>query len=173
MGCGGHPDEVVLPEEAVIENQRKRIEQLEIIVASLGPSGPRELPPAEAPNEERIMLSIVALMKAIHRTAVGRDWWKKPLTFGEQIANMHSELSEAWEEWRDHGLDPARLLTYDETQPNEKGEPKPVGIAAELADVVIRVLDSCEGFEIPLLDAMLAKIEYNQSRPKRHGGKKA
>jgi len=49
MGCGGHPDEVVLPEEAVIENQRKRIEQLEIIVASLGPSGPRELPPAEAP----------------------------------------------------------------------------------------------------------------------------
>jgi len=64
-------------------------------------------------------------------------------------------------------------LTYDETQPNEKGEPKPVGIAAELADVVIRVLDSCEGFEIPLVDAMLAKMEYNQWRPKRHGGKKA
>jgi hypothetical protein len=48
---------------------------------------------------------------------------------------------------------------------------KPEGIAVELADCIIRILDWCgrEGIDI---DAIIRqKHEYNKSRPFRHGGK--
>ena len=52
--------------------------------------------------------------------------------FGDIIALMHSELSEAYEEYRHHhGLNE----TYYEA------DGKPDGVPSELADVVIRILD--------------------------------
>lgn len=42
-------------------------------------------------------------------------------------------------------------------------------IEEEMADVVIRVLDFCEGFGIDLGKAILKKHDYNLSRPHRHG----
>lgn len=51
-------------------------------------------------------------------------------------------------------------------------EDKPLGIAVELADCILRILDYCaaEGIDI---DAILReKHEYNKTRPYRHGGKK-
>lgn len=50
---------------------------------------------------------------------------------------------------------------------------KPQGMASELADVVIRVLDMADELEIPVIEAILAKHKYNQTRSYRHGGKKA
>ena len=48
---------------------------------------------------------------------------------------------------------------------------KPEGIAVEMIDCIIRILDWCakEGVDV---DAILtAKHEYNKTRPYRHGGK--
>ena len=50
---------------------------------------------------------------------------------------------------------------------------KPVGVASELADVIIRVLDIADEFDIPVIEAILEKHDYNLTRPYRHGGKTA
>lgn len=48
---------------------------------------------------------------------------------------------------------------------------KPCGIPSELADIVIRVLDTCVFYGIDIGKVIIQKHEYNKSRPYRHGGK--
>lgn len=86
---------------------------------------------------------------------------------GEDIALMHSELSEALEEIR-NGRD-LNEIYYN----LDGGEPdKPEGVPAELADTIIRILGFCERHNIDIIDALARKSVYNDSRPYRHGGKK-
>ena len=84
-------------------------------------------------------------------------------TPAEDIALMHSELSEALEDIRE-GL-PLAELGY------MQGSRKPVGVPSELADVVIRVMHFCGKHGINLGKAVLEKMAYNESRPFKHGGK--
>jgi NTP pyrophosphatase (non-canonical NTP hydrolase) len=44
-------------------------------------------------------------------------------------------------------------------------------IAEELADCCIRIFDYCGARKIDLEKTLLKKIEYNKSRPYRHGKK--
>lgn len=83
----------------------------------------------------------------------------------EDVALMHSELSEALEELR-NGHKPSDL--YFNT---ESDKPlKPEGVPAEMADVIIR-LGFCRRHNIDLCDAIVRKMLYNESRPFMHGGK--
>ena len=108
--------------------------------------------------------AIRQLMKECHETAVDKGWYALgDRNFGELIALMHSELSEALEEHRNG--EPFNNFRFVDG--------KPEGIAVELADVLIRVFDACEHKSIPLADALMSKMEYNRTRPYRHGGKKA
>ena len=43
----------------------------------------------------------------------------------------------------------------------------------ELADAIIRIADMCGAYGLDLEEALTKKMEYNKSRPYRHGGKKA
>ena len=127
--------------------------------------------------------------KEIHQNAVDHGWWEQPRSFGEIIALCHSELSEALEEYRDDRPNvyfedgcgeclecenrPAfpSLYCVGDAQNTCKDNRKPEGIAVELADCIIRILDYCgkEGIDI---DAVLAmKHAYNINRPYKHGGK--
>jgi len=76
-----------------------------------------------------------------------------------------SELSEVCEEYRKHGLDPDKFI-YEVNG-------KPEGIAIEYADLLIRVFDTCERYDIPLEKALALKMEFNKHRTFRHGGKLA
>ena len=81
----------------------------------------------------------------------------------EIVALIHSEVSEALEEYRN-----GRAQT--EVYYGENG--KPEGIPIELADVIIRIFDFCGYAGINIDAAITQKHEYNKSRPYRHGGKK-
>lgn len=92
------------------------------------------------------------------------------VTFGERIALLHSEVSEALEAWRMWG-------TRDMTTAANAGKvikeapPKPEGVGAEFADVLIRLLDDAAVAGIDLEAEYERKMTYNRTRPYRHGGK--
>jgi NTP pyrophosphatase (non-canonical NTP hydrolase) len=67
-------------------------------------------------------------------------------TFGDYIALLHSEVSEALEAYRDHRLADATTTTVHARPPH--GRPKPQGVGSELADVLIRLLDTADVFGI-------------------------
>ncbi len=114
--------------------------------------------------------TIAALIKAAHFTAFTHGWWEEERPFLEQIALMHTELSEAVEEYRDHGLNQERFLYHSNST---TAKDKPEGIAVEFADVLIRIFDTCGRYGIPLEEALRQKMDFNQTRPYRHGGKLA
>jgi NTP pyrophosphatase (non-canonical NTP hydrolase) len=87
------------------------------------------------------------------------------VSFGEYIALLHSELSEALEAWRDHGTEDATEVVYG------NHVPKPEGVGSEFADVLIRLLDACDAFGIDLEAEYRRKVAYNRTRAFRHGGR--
>lgn len=100
------------------------------------------------------------LVNRAHQNSVNHGFWEEDKNFGEVIALMHTELSEAYEEYRNHkGL--------NETYYEEDG--KPCGIPSELADVIIRIFDFAGGANIDLEKIILEKMEYNEKRPYKHG----
>lgn len=125
------------------------------------------------------MKSINELVQAAHQNAVSKGWWDEPRSFGEIIALIHSEASEALEDHRNGKLPTevwfeAKNYDGDIVLFKEQAAPdfKPCGIPSELADIVIRVFDACGRYGIDLERAITQKMTYNATRPRRHGGKK-
>lgn len=109
------------------------------------------------------MSSLTALQQRIHETARAKGWWDQDRTPAEILCLIHSEVSEALEEVRNgHGVDEI----YFEPQ-----RLKPEGVPIELADVVIRVLDYLAYIGVDAEKVIQMKVDYNESRPYRHGGK--
>lgn len=107
-------------------------------------------------------MTIAELMTESFDCSEAKGWHDVPRSLAEDIALAHSELSEALEAHRDGDkMDEISFVNG-----------KPEGVAVELADVLIRLADTCKRFNIPLEMALHVKMAYNRTRSYRHGGKK-
>ena len=104
------------------------------------------------------------LVKDSFQNAKDHGWHDSNRSIGDLICLMHSELSEALEEHR-NGRAP------NEVYFNEEKPEKPEGIPVELADCIIRIFDFCGLHKIDLESVLKQKMEYNRTRPYRHGNK--
>jgi len=76
-----------------------------------------------------------------------------PANFGAWMANLHSEVSELWEAYRkgllNEGCDKGGLTCAEE----------------ELADIIIRAMDTAVALGVDIGTAIARKAEYNSKRP--------
>jgi hypothetical protein len=107
------------------------------------------------------------LQRRIHEQAVAKGWWNQPRDVPHCLALIHSELSEALEDYR--------MSTPQDPNLCYEIEGKPGGILVELADAMIRILDLAEHIapSVSFGRILLDKMAYNATRPHRHGGKRA
>lgn len=112
-------------------------------------------------------MDIRSLVKECYTTALAHGWWEgyvdRKKTIPEKLALIHSEVSEALEDYRNGDM--------AEAYHGHTG--KPLGFPSELADIVIRVADLAGALGIDLEKAVVEKMAYNEKRPYRHGGKRA
>lgn len=138
-----------------------------------------------------VLMQLNRLAQHIHNWARRKKWWEVDFN-GKTVVNrpplellmlVVTEAAEAAEEARHPEFDP--LLTYagkDRVPYQEAVEhanrhgqplPKPEGFGIELADIIIRCLDTATAYGINIEEAVARKLEYNETRPERHGGKRA
>lgn len=94
----------------------------------------------------------------VHYTAVSKGFWEDgdERNNGELLCLVHSEVSEALEALR-HGNPPDEKISEFSS------------VEAELADVVIRVMDLAHARGWRVAQAVEAKMKFNNSRPYKHG----
>ena len=97
-----------------------------------------------------------AVQKDVHANARAHGWWEEPREDGTLIALIMSEAAEALEALR-KGNGP------DEHCPQFSGA------EVELADVIIRIMDMAESRGWDVAGAIVAKHEFNKTRPYKHG----
>lgn len=141
------------------------------------------------------MKSLATMQAEVVEFCVAKGWsgpGAPEKTFGDCMALLTSEVSEALEAFRVWGLKPMVRFKFDPRQAFGKptldvtgmdcsrvseddggynADVKPEGVASEFADVFIRLLDDCDRFGIDLEAEYERKMRYNRTRSFRHGGK--
>jgi len=108
-------------------------------------------------EEAHAWLGLRAAQRLAHATATDAGWYLDPATgepvkrnFGEVVALMHSELSEA--------LEADRKGLMDDKLPHRDGR------EVEFADVIIRILDTAAALGLDVAGAMIEKNRFNRER---------
>lgn len=112
----------------------------------------------EPPFAKAFKESLRTMQHAVHENAKAHGWWDEPREDGTVMMLIVSELAELLEEMRVGGRESAKIDGFTSEE-------------EELADAVIRILDFAGRKGYRLGGAILAKHEYNLTRPHKHGGK--
>ena len=100
-------------------------------------------------------MDIATLQKEAHAIAGEQGWWDETTTFGDRIERIHGALSEAGKVSRAPAWKGDLGWRYVPILDDETGEivgHKPVGVAAQLADVVLLVADVAEHYQWDMND---------------------
>lgn len=103
----------------------------------------------------------------IHALAKSKHWHDEDASndrayLARSTANLHAEISELWESYRNGKLN------------SQCDKPIPLTfMEEEMADVLIRLLDMAARLKVDIGSAAVVKHEFNKTRPDRHGGKLA
>lgn len=105
-------------------------------------------------------MELKQLAEMVHLTAQNNGWWPENMerSVPEMLLLLHRNVSKATDAYR------------NQNSPIDGYDWKAV-FAEGLADVAIQLLDMCEGLEIDLESAILAKHDINKRRTYRHGNK--
>ncbi|MFZ4594194.1 MAG: MazG nucleotide pyrophosphohydrolase domain-containing protein [Verrucomicrobiaceae bacterium] len=129
-------------------DSRQRIEQLKTELDQVRTTGLRDL------------------QDECYRVACEKGWHEEdeipptPVRMMTWMALLHSEVSEAVEDIRRNKI---------QTVCREDG--KPEGMASELADVIIRALDTAGAMGFDMETEIRTKVDFNKTRSHKHGGK--
>lgn len=126
--------------------------------------------------------TIEQMQEQVYGVNVANGWFAgQERTFGDDVALLHSEVSEMFEAYRQWGTGDVtghspvcNIMVHinDGTTPPCSCGGKPEGVGSEIADVFIRLLDTCERYNINLRAEYERKIAHNKTRGYKHGGKK-
>jgi NTP pyrophosphatase (non-canonical NTP hydrolase) len=106
-------------------------------------------------------MTIAEMQERCYEQAKLKGWTLQEVPIPEQVALIHSEASEALECYRN-----------DEPFSYTGEDGKPLGIASEYADILIRVAHYSQLLGIDLEAEVVRKLDYNLTRSHRHGGKR-
>lgn len=125
-------------------------------------------------------MNIGEVAEAVHAMALEKGFGETPVNIDQKLLLAVGEIIEAQEELRkgwsaydiytylNEGYGPETVMRgLDDLGPEEK----PEGFAIEIADALIRLLQLCAALGIDIQTAMEAKINYNATRPYKHGKK--
>lgn len=133
-------------------------------------------------NITPITLPLGRLQDLIHQNAISKGFYDGINLTGEPTkeliasftANLHGEVSEFWEAYRNGQLNEPCDKTEAMKEAHEgEGFLRLTCAEEELADIVIRAFDAAGALGIQLGRAIVAKHNYNTTRSHRHGGKRA
>ena len=128
-------------------------------------------------------MDVKGLAVEVHQTAVDHGWWPETIcrdedcpghtglehihqrNVGETLMLVVTEVADLYTRYKD-GTGGIPEIWWDDNG-------KPQGCPIEAADVIIRMLDLAEGFGIDIIQALALKVDYNQTRPYRHGNRRA
>lgn len=122
---------------------------------------------------DALAAALADAQERVYEVNVANGWFDDDRTFGDDIALLHSEVSEMLEAYREGGLEDqtrGSVPTGDGTLVR-LDNPKPEGVGSEAADVLVRLLDTCKRRKIDLAWEFERKLEFNKSRGYKHGGK--
>ena len=151
--------------EECIYTQNLQAKVNQIIAAEEKRLGVTPIPPGPydeqqpAPTTQIFTRCFALLANHLHADNVKRGFWDESgvdRNNGELIALMHSELSEALEALRHNNPPSDHIAEFS-------------GVEEELADCIIRIMDMAAARGYRVAEALIAKVEFNRSRPHKHG----
>ena len=111
--------------------------------------------------------TLLEMAEEVYLVNEANGWFEDERTFDDDVALLHTEISEAFDAYRSHGFADATAaqgkpiygsgedVFGNYTEVTGYTLPKPEGVGSELADVLIRLLDTAKrrGFDLRGIEA--------------------